>query len=157
MRSLASPLAFFFALSLQAESPKPAPPQTLDNLKQFASAHFERRENLSCTQVDPPVNSKTITVEFLDPSMPHHGTATSIDTANLFQDVFAPSSGTGFEWDHWGTLRGKKMAVYRYSNQINGKTHAGLVFADENTGAISRITFRAEAQTAHLFCSAQSR
>jgi hypothetical protein len=153
MRSLAS-LALFSALSLQAQPAKlaPAEPRTLETIKQFASAHLE---HLSCNQVEQPSNSKTITVEFLDPSAPHHGTPTGIGTASLFEDVFAVSSATDFEWDHWGMLRGKKVAVYRYSNQINGKTHAGLVFADENTGAISRMTFRGADTAAHLFCLAQ--
>jgi hypothetical protein len=154
MRSLASSLAFFSALSLQAQPPKLAPPepQTLENLKQSAP-----HENLSCTQVEPQSNTRTITIELIDPSAPRHGTASTIETAGLFQDVFALSSGTAFEFDHWGMLKGKKMAVYRYSNSINGKTHAGLVYANENTGAISRITFRAADTTAHLFCTAHSR
>jgi hypothetical protein len=153
MRSLAS-LAILFSLSLQAQSPKP---QALENLKQFAAVHFDPRESLSCTQVEPQGNTRTITVEFLDPSTPRHGVQTNVETANLFQNVFAVSSATGFEFDHWSNLRGKKVAVYRYSNQINGKTHAGLVYADENSGAVSRITFRGTDATAHLFCTAPSR
>jgi hypothetical protein len=158
MRSLASSLAFFSALSLKAQPPKIAPPQpqTLENIKQFAAAHFDPRESLSCNQVEPQSNSKTVTIEMIDPSMPLHGTPSSIDTVGLFENVFSVSSNTDFEWDHWGTLRGKKLAVYRYSNQINGKTHAGLIYADENTGAISRITFRGT-ETAHLFCTPHSR
>jgi len=159
MRSFASSLVFFSALSLYAQPPRlPAPePQALENLKQFAAAHFDSRESLSCTQLEAGANTKTITVEFLDPTAPHHGTPTSIDTASLFENVFAVSNNTGFQWNNWGTIRGKKVAVYRYSNQIQGKTHAGLVFADENTGAISRITFRGTDTTAHLFCTAASR
>jgi hypothetical protein len=159
MRSLASSLACLFALTLHAQTPKlgPAQPQTLENIKQFASAHFDPRENLSCNEVMAPSSVRTVTVEFLEPSTPHHGTPSSIDTSSLFQNVFSAESGTGFEWDHWGSLRGKKVAVYRYSNTLNGKTHAGLVFADESTGAISRITFRGTDTTAHLFCTAQSR
>ncbi len=150
MRSLASSLAFLSALTLQAQPPEP---RTLENIKQFAAA----RQDLSCNEVVSPSNTRTITVEMIDPSTPRHGTHSSIDTGNLFQDVFAVSSNTDFQWDHWGNLRGKKVAVYRYSNTINGKTHAGLVFADENTGAVSRITFRGTDTTAHLFCTAQSR
>jgi hypothetical protein len=154
MRSFTTSLFLLSALSLEAQPPKPAPPEprTLENIKQFASS-----QDLSCSQVEPPSNTRTITIELVDPSTPHHGTPSGIDTAALFQDVFSVSSGTEFQWDHWGTLRGKKMAVYRYSNQINGKTHAGLVFADENSGAISRITFRGTDSTAHLFCTPHSR
>ena len=145
--------AFLLALSLQAQPVKLSPPepQVLEKIKQVAP-----HENLSCTQVDSQANSRALTIEFMDPSTPRHGTPSSLETGTLFQDVFAPASGTGFEFDHWAMLRGKKVAVYRYSNQFNGKTHAGLLYADGNTGAISRITFRAETN-AHLFCTAQSR
>ena len=153
-------LALIFVLSLHAESPKLTPPdsareqQTLDNIKQFALTHLDRGTNLSCTQVGTPASSKTITVE-LAPA--RHGTPSSIDAAGLFEDVFAPSSATEFQWDHWSSVKGKTEAVYRYSSRANGKTRAGLIFADETTGAISRITFRGADAPAHLFCSANSR
>jgi hypothetical protein len=159
MRSLASSLAFLCALSLRAESPKLAPPdpardqQTLDNIKQFALTHLNRSANLSCTQVGAPASSKTITIE-LAPA--RHGTPSAIDAAGLAEDVFAPSSVTEFQWDHWSNLKGKTEAVYRYSSRASGKTRAGLIFADEN-GAISRIIFRGADAPAHLFCSANSR
>jgi hypothetical protein len=140
--------AFFFALSLQAQPPRP---ELLEKVKQFSPP-----ESVSCTQVAPSTNSRTITMEMTDLSTLPHGTPSSLDTRTLLQDVFSPSSGTGFEFDRWASVKGKKTAVYRYSNRIDGKTHAGLVYADEN-GTISRITFRAADTTAHLFCSAQSR
>jgi hypothetical protein len=159
MRSLASSLAFCLALSLHAQHQKvaPAQPQTLESIKQYAAAHFDPRESLSCTELEPQANSRTVTIEMIDPSMPRHGPPSNFDTGGVFENVFSVSSNTDFEWDHWGMLRGKKLAVYRYSNQINGKTHAGLIYADENSGAISRITFRGADTTAHLFCAAQSR
>lgn len=157
MRSFAFSLALFSVVNLKAQTPKPPEPQALENIKQFASAHFDPRENLSCNQVTSPSNSRTVTVEMMDPSTPRHGNPSSIDTGSLFQDVFAVSSGTEFQFDHWGMLRGKRVAVYRYSNTIAGKTHAGLVWADDKTGAIARITFRGTDTTALLFCPAQSR
>jgi hypothetical protein len=109
--------------------------------------------NLACTQIGAPASSKTITIE-LAPT--RHGTPSGIDAGGLLADVFAPSSATEFQWDHWSNVRGKTEAVYRYSSRANGKTRAGLIFADE-TGAISRITFRGADASAHLFCSANSR
>ena len=152
-------LALIFALSLHAESPKLAPPdparerQTLDNIKQFALTHLDRNANLACTQVGAPASSKTITIEL---ASARHGTASSIDAGAYLDDVFAPSSATEFQWDHWSNAKGKTEAVYRYSSRANGKTRAGLIFADES-GAISRITFRGADAPAHLFCSAKSR
>ena len=151
-------LALIFVLSLHAES-KLTPPdsvreqQTLDNIKQFASTHLDRGVNLSCTQVGTPASSRTITIEL---AANQHGTPSAIDASALLEDVFAPSSATEFQWDHWSNVKGKTEAVYRYSSRANGKTRAGLIFADE-TGAISRITFRGADAPAHLFCSANSR
>jgi hypothetical protein len=158
-------LALIFVLALHAES-KLTPPdsvrelQTLDNIKQFALTHLDRSANLSCTQIGAPASSKTITIE-LAANRPQvtHGTPSAIDASGLLEDVFAPSSATEFQWDHWSNVKGKTEAVYRYSSRANGKTRAGLIFADE-TGAISRITFRGAAAfrgadaPAHLFCSA---
>jgi hypothetical protein len=156
MRSFASSLAFFCALSLHADVRKPAPPDsTIDNIRQFAEVHLNRSTNLSCTQMGSPASSGTVTIE-LSETTPHHGAASNVDTGALFEGVFAASNATEFQFDHWGTVAGKVLAIYRYSNHVNGKTHAGLIYADETTGAISRITFRGVA-AAHLSCSANSR
>ncbi|MGA3185480.1 MAG: hypothetical protein ABSF22_00085 [Bryobacteraceae bacterium] len=143
-------LAVLFALSLRAEIPKP---QALENIKQFALTHLDKEANFSCTQAAFPGTAKAITVEF---SGTHRGAAPGIDAASLLQEVFAVSSGTQFAFDHWGLIGGKRVAAYRYSYLINGKTHAGLLYADANTGAISRVVFRGTAP-AHLFCSAEGR
>jgi hypothetical protein len=149
MRRIASSLAFFCALTLHSQTPdSDRHERTLNNVRQFAST---LRENLSCVEASSPGSSKTVTVEFSE--APHHGTASTIDTSSLLQDVFAVSSGAEFHWDHSGTLNGKTMAVYNYSFQLNGKTHAGSMFVNEDTGAISRITFRGMDSPAHLFCS----
>jgi len=159
MRGLASSVAFFCVLSLHGESPKLAPPdpareqQTLDNLKRFALTHLDRNANLSCTQIGAPASSKTITVELVPA---RHGNPSTVDAAGLLEAVFVPSSATEFQWDHWSNVKGKTESVYRYSSRANGKTRAGMIFADEN-GVISRITFRGADAAAHLFCSANSR
>lgn len=158
MRSLASFLTFLPLLA--AESPVVIPPpqaQTLDSIKQFAAAHLDPREERYCAQVSDPINSKTITIELLDTTEHHRGTPSTINTGSLFDNVFAQSAGTDFEFDHWTTLKSKRMAVYRFSNRFNSQTHAGWIWADENTGAIARMMFRSAGTTAHLFCSAQTR
>jgi hypothetical protein len=127
--------------------------QTINNVRQFASSHLDRHANLSCAQVATTASTKTITVEFTD--VAHRGTPSSLDATGMIQDVLAISSGTDFEFDHYGTIGGKPFAAYRYSFQTNGKTHAGLIYADEETGAISRVTFRGADQAAHLFCSSR--
>jgi len=158
MRSTASYLALFCVLSVQAETPKPASQQTLENVKQFALMHLGRQENLDCRQMAESAGSpKTIVVELANTPAVNRGSVTSINPATMIQDVFAISSGTSFGFDHWGAIEGQRQAVYHYGYQVNGKTHAGFIFADENTGAISRITFRGADAPAHLFCSVESR
>jgi len=88
---------------------------------------------------------------------PHRGAEANTVTAALVEDVFAPSSAAEFRWDHWAAVNGKTLAVFAYSFVMNGKTHAGTVFADESTGAIARMTFRGVEAPAHLFCSASPR
>lgn len=79
--------------------------------------------------------------------------------ADLMRSIFDPGSQAQFGWDHWGTLRSRRMAVFNYyidsahsSFMINWETGApdaqqiitaykGLVYADPTSGAISRITF----------------
>lgn len=81
--------------------------------------------------------------------------------ADLMHSIFDPASQAEFGWDHWGTLRGQRMAAFSYyidsghsSFRIQYELGApdaqqiitaykGLVYADPNTGAISRITFNA--------------
>ena len=155
MRSLAT-LAFFFTISLEAQRtpsrPEPArQDQILENVRQYAMGHLDRAENISCSEAPFAGSAKTITVDFSGVS---HGTASSIDTASMIRDVFSPSSGAEIYRDHAGTLRGGTVGVYNYSFVSNGKTHAGSIYANEETGAIARITFRGADAAAHLFCSA---
>lgn len=81
--------------------------------------------------------------------------------ADLMRSIFDPASQADFGWDHWGTLRGQRMAVFNYyidsghssfriiyeggapDQQQIVTAYKGLVYADPNTGAISRITFNA--------------
>lgn len=67
-------------------------------------------------------------------------------------------SQAAFEWDRWRTLRGKRMAVFSYSidsahssytidynrEQQIVTAYEGLVYADKDTGVISRLTFHAK-------------
>ncbi|MGH9581798.1 MAG: hypothetical protein ACRD4O_02540 [Bryobacteraceae bacterium] len=91
---------------------------------------------------------------------PNSGGAFSTgEFADLMRSIFDPSSQAEFGWDHWGTLRGQRMAVFNYfidsghssfSITYDGgapdaqriiTAYKGLVYADQDTGAISRITF----------------
>jgi hypothetical protein len=84
------------------------------------------------------------------------GGAVSVgEFGSLMKGIFDPRSEAEFGWDHWGTLRGKRAAVFNYSIDSGHSSYSieynreqriitaykGLVYADEETGIISRITF----------------
>jgi len=93
---------------------------------------------------------------------PRQGGAFSTgEFADLMRSIFDPKSQAQFGWDHWGTLRGQRMAVFNYfidsghssfsitydegraDEQRIYTAYKGLIYADPNTGAIARITFNA--------------
>jgi hypothetical protein len=90
----------------------------------------------------------------------HGGGARSTgEFAGMMRSIFEPSSQADFNWDHWGTLRGRRMAVFNYfidsghssytisygsspgDEQRIITAYKGRIYADENTGEIDRIEF----------------
>jgi hypothetical protein len=153
-------IAFFTCLlTAYAATPALAPPDasrqeaTISSIKEYAAGHLNRDTKLACSQAATG-NTHTMTVEFT--ATPHRGIESGADTAAMIETVFSASSAAEFHFDHYGTIGGKRLAAYAYSFVSNGKTHAGSVYANEDTGEIVRMTFRGEA-SAHLFCSSSSR
>ena len=87
------------------------------------------------------------------------GGATSTgDFGSMMKDVFEPATQTRFEWDHWGTLRGRLSLVFAYRvAQAHSQWHLqyqhsmdmipgyrGLVYVDKETHQITRVTLAAE-------------
>ncbi|MFL6414360.1 MAG: hypothetical protein ACJ74Y_01665 [Bryobacteraceae bacterium] len=80
---------------------------------------------------------------------------------SMMREIFEEKSGATFKWDHWATLRGRRMAVFNYAigsgrsgysisyssgpgdEQRIYTAYRGLIYADQDTGEISRITFEA--------------
>ena len=85
------------------------------------------------------------------------GAISSGEFGSLLKDVFANYSDAQFGWEKWVSLRGKKVAVFNYfidsghsrfsldydRTQRIVTAYKGLVYADEHTGAVARITFEA--------------
>jgi hypothetical protein len=86
------------------------------------------------------------------------GAISSGEFGSLMRSIFDKKSQAEIEWARWGKLRGKVMPVYSYfidsahsdytldyggGAQRIFTAYKGLIFADENTGAIARITFEA--------------
>lgn len=97
--------------------------------------------------------------QIVDTTMDKLGGAVSTgEFGSLLKSVFSRRSEADFGWDHWATLRGKRMAVFNYSIDSAHSdfsldfdhgaeriftAYKGLIYGDPNTGAISRVTFDA--------------
>jgi hypothetical protein len=94
----------------------------------------------------------------LDQAASTGGAVSNGEFGSLMREIFEDKSAAEFGWDHWATLRGRRMAVFNYfidsghSNYSIGygsgasqqriiTAYKGLIYADENTGEISRIKF----------------
>ncbi len=92
--------------------------------------------------------------KFVDTSMEHiAGPYSRGDFGTILHQLFSADGQADINWDHWATLRGRRMAVFNYSMETahSGLTisddvrmvHAGakgLFYADPNDGTIYRIT-----------------
>ncbi len=78
---------------------------------------------------------------------------------SMMQQIFEPMTEARFEWDHWGTLRGKRVMAFSYHVPLDrskyelvwgdGKlrvttAYHGLVEVEPDTHAVMRITADAE-------------
>ena len=103
------------------------------------------------------INNRPIVGNF-DPEHLHGGgTVSSGEFGTLMRGIFESRSDARFDWDHWGNLDGKLVAVYSYfidsghsdySIDYNGEqriitAYKGLLYADPYTGVIYRIKFEA--------------
>jgi hypothetical protein len=87
----------------------------------------------------------------------HVGGAISTgEFGSLMKEIFDPRSDAEFNWDHWATLRGRRMAVFSYSIDSGHSSwsisyqndeqriitaYQGLVYGDPDTGEVDRIKF----------------
>jgi hypothetical protein len=87
------------------------------------------------------------------------GGATSTgDFGSMMREVFEPATEARFEWDHWGTLRGRRVMAFSYRvAQSRSQWHvnydrrldivpaySGLVEVDKNTHEVMRVTLHAD-------------
>jgi hypothetical protein len=89
------------------------------------------------------------------------GAISTGEFGSMMREIFEPDNEAEFTWDHWAKLRGVKVAAFHYyidvahskftiAYGLSGKdeqriytAYEGVVFADENSGEIARITFHA--------------
>jgi hypothetical protein len=84
------------------------------------------------------------------------GVRSSGEFGSMLRNIFDPEHEAKFDWDHWGTLRGKLMYVFayrvekRYGYSMRDEearkeytaAYTGLVYADKETREIERITLK---------------
>ena len=86
------------------------------------------------------------------------GSTTTGDFGSMMREIFEPNSQAHFEWDHWGTLRGRRVMAFSYRvAQSRSQWHLvfekkmdivpayhGLVYVDNKTHEVMRVTLEAE-------------
>lgn len=105
------------------------------------------------------VNGQLIQTSMEGVPMRNGGAISTGEFGSLMREIFEPKSQAEFGWDHWATLRGRRMAVFNYfidsghsswsisysagpgDQQRIITAYKGLVYADANTGEIDRIKF----------------
>jgi hypothetical protein len=86
------------------------------------------------------------------------GAISTGDFGSMMREIFEPATEARFEWDHWGTLRGRRVLAFSYRvEQSHSQWHVtyertmdlvsayrGLIYIDAKTHSITRITLAAE-------------
>lgn len=163
--------ALFSAIILRAQTPNaparlaPDPTQqqeALDRIKKFAETYLDRLPDVSCVKWEAgtfaPSTNLVIDLTDLATARARVQGDRTLPTGtgaigDLFQEVFSSSSGTEFKWVRWATIRSKIMPVYSYLRREDGRERAGLIYADETSGEISRMILQGTAAMSPLSCS----
>lgn len=87
------------------------------------------------------------------------GSTLSGDFGSIYSEIFAIDTATEFEWDHWATLRGRRMYVFSFHvpqsrshfSIYEGRTqksltagYHGLIYADRDSYMVMRYKFECE-------------
>jgi len=87
------------------------------------------------------------------------GSTLSGDFGTIYTEIFAVETATEFDWDHWATLRGKRMYVFSFhvpqsrshftiydgeSQRTITSGYKGLIYADRDSYMVMRYKFECE-------------
>jgi hypothetical protein len=87
------------------------------------------------------------------------GATSSGEFGSVMLEIFQPETETRFEWERWGTLRGRRMHVFSYRVEQSRSKYSiyaeevkqriiaayhGLIYVDRQTMAIMKITLQTE-------------
>lgn len=114
-------------------------------------SYFEKHEDYKVVLV----NSKPV-------EMSHEklgGATSSGEFGSMMREIFEPETQTEFDWERWGTLRGRRMHVFSYkvlqsrskysiyAEQVKQRIitgYHGSVFVDRENNAVMKITLQAD-------------
>jgi hypothetical protein len=106
---------------------------------------------------------ETYTVQMINGQSVHNisherigGVRSSGEFGSMLHGIFDPENEAKFDWDHWGTLRGRTMYVFSYriekdhgysmrdeeAHKEYTSAYTGLVYADKETKEVQRITLK---------------
>jgi len=91
----------------------------------------------------------------------HHqlgGSTLSGDFGSIYTEIFAAETAAEFEWDHWATLRGRRMYVFSYhvpqsrshftigdeTRRVITAGYHGLIYADRDSNTVMRYKMECE-------------
>ena len=113
-------------------------------------SYFEQKEDYKVVMV----NNQVVNIGYNELG----GATSSGEFGSMLKAIFAPETRTRFEWDHWATLRGKRMHVFSYHVAqshsdwavVYEKTqkvvpgYRGMIYVDKDMLAVMRVTLEAE-------------
>ena len=87
------------------------------------------------------------------------GAISSGEFGSIYSEIFAPETETQFDWDHWATLRGRRMYVFSF-RVLQSRSHYtiyhegvhrtitagyhGLIYADRDTEMVMRFKLQCD-------------
>ncbi|MBI2689510.1 MAG: hypothetical protein HYX27_24650 [Acidobacteria bacterium] len=113
-------------------------------------SYFEQKEDYKVISINGRMTE--VAYQKLD------GSTSSGEFGSMMRELFEPGTQTRFEWQRWGTLRGKRNHVYSYfvaqpnskwsvsyqRKDVTTPGYHGLVFIDRDTNEVTRITLDAD-------------
>jgi len=124
--------------------------QQLDTL-QIRLSYLEQKEQMKVILANNTIVNKDYTEV--------GGSKSFGDFGSMMREIFEPASHAQFEWDHWGTLRGKRVMAFAYKiEQYHSQyrisvedaklsivtAYKGLVEVDPETHVVMRVTTEAQ-------------
>jgi len=119
--------------------------QTMDTLT-IRLSYYEQKEDYKLILI----NNNVTTQDYKSLG----GATTTGDFGSMMKEIFEPSTEARFEWDHWGTLRGRLTLVFAYRvEQSRSHWHInwdrkldimpayrGKIYVDKDTKMVTRVT-----------------